>query len=263
MTEEQRLRKRRWLQYSVRAVLVLVTVVSLSLGWLVHRARQQAAAVEAVLRSGGDVQYEWYFDAGARSRKPESQIRAFLGAVFGDDFVRRVTYIALGEGELHDADLERLDGLRHLEGITADNSRITDDALGFLARHAAIEVVSLRRTRVGDETLAALRRCKEIRELYIPETAVTDLGLAILDGHVNLDVVNFAGTEITDAGLTNLKAARNLRVLDLSNTKVTDAGLTQLRDFAGLMLLRLVGTNVTDEGVKNLQAALPKCTISL
>lgn len=262
MTEQRPTRRRRWLRYSLRVLLVLVTVLSVWLGWLVHRARQQAAAVDVVLRSGGDVYYEWYYDPQSGAREPESRVRTLLGALFGDEFARRVTHVALGQEEMHPADLEPISGLQDLNGISADGTQLTDDAMAFLASHTDLETVSFRGSPVGDKALAYLRACRELKELYVPETRVTNRGLANLVGHANLDVVNVAGTEVTDAGLAHLKSARNLRVLDLSHTKVTDEGLSQLRDFRNLILLRLVGTGVTDAAVQNLQVALPKCSIS-
>ena len=44
---------RAWLRFSIRAMMLLVLVVGLWLGWQVNNARNQQAAVAAVKRSGG------------------------------------------------------------------------------------------------------------------------------------------------------------------------------------------------------------------
>ena len=49
---------------SVRALLVLILVVGLWLGWVVHKAREQREAVAALQKFGGFVHYDWEFVNG-------------------------------------------------------------------------------------------------------------------------------------------------------------------------------------------------------
>ncbi len=50
---------RRRLRYSLRTLLLLVTVICLLLGYQVHRARQQIRAVEEIEGLGGIVWYNY------------------------------------------------------------------------------------------------------------------------------------------------------------------------------------------------------------
>ncbi len=53
---------RRWLQFSLRTFLIVLTVGCLWLGSKVERARKQREAVEAIEAVGGVVQYDWQGD---------------------------------------------------------------------------------------------------------------------------------------------------------------------------------------------------------
>lgn len=76
--------------------------------------------------------------------------------------------------------------------------------------------------------------------------------------------VHFNDRNVTDDDLQHLKELKELKSLQrlhLNNTNVTDAGLEHLKGLTNLRYLDLRGTNATDEGVKELQHALPNCTI--
>lgn len=50
---------RRWLQYSLRSFLVLLTALAVWLGVVVNRAREQREAVKAIEAAGGTVTYDF------------------------------------------------------------------------------------------------------------------------------------------------------------------------------------------------------------
>ncbi len=51
--------RRRWMQFSLRGFLVVLTIGCLWLGWQVNRAREQREAVQAIEALGGVVVYDW------------------------------------------------------------------------------------------------------------------------------------------------------------------------------------------------------------
>jgi hypothetical protein len=55
---------RRYLRFSVRALIVLVLVVGGGLGWTVRSARDQFAAVKAIEAAGCNVSYQWEWKDG-------------------------------------------------------------------------------------------------------------------------------------------------------------------------------------------------------
>src|ERR1700676_2985640 len=81
---------RRWYQYSLRTLLIFVTLVGSGLGWLgmkMREARQQQAAVVAIESAGGRVQYDYQYDAkGVYDAYAAPPGAAWLHALLGDDF---------------------------------------------------------------------------------------------------------------------------------------------------------------------------------
>ena len=57
--------RRRWLQISLRTLLILMTIVSGAFGWLglkAKQAREQRFAVAKILELRGDVYYDYQHD---------------------------------------------------------------------------------------------------------------------------------------------------------------------------------------------------------
>ena len=57
--------KRRFLRFSLRALLLFVVVLSVPLGWFaweMQRARRQRVAVDRIWELGGEVFYDYKFD---------------------------------------------------------------------------------------------------------------------------------------------------------------------------------------------------------
>ena len=94
-------------------------------------------------------------------------------------------------------------------------------------------------------------------------TKATDKTLAHLKGLPQLERLTLFDTNITDAGLIHVQGLTRLMHLNLARTKITDAGLVKLKGLTQLRYLNLYGTMVTEQGVKDLQKALPKCSIHL
>src|SRR5262245_19997517 len=63
--------KRRWLRFSLRTMLLLITALCIWLGYQVNAARRQREALAAIARAGGTV----YFDR----RTPPDWLHQFLG----------------------------------------------------------------------------------------------------------------------------------------------------------------------------------------
>lgn len=74
--------RRRWFQYSLRALLVLVFLVSLPLSWFSARLQQQQT-VEVIERLGGSVAYDYHWK-GESTPGPE-WARDLLGSYFFAD----------------------------------------------------------------------------------------------------------------------------------------------------------------------------------
>jgi hypothetical protein len=56
--------KCRRLRLSIRILIALVLLIGTGLGWIVRSARIQRDAVEAIVKSGGAVKYDWEYKDG-------------------------------------------------------------------------------------------------------------------------------------------------------------------------------------------------------
>lgn len=223
--------QRRWYQFSLLSMLVVTTLLCIGPGGYVAyeqaKARKQKAAVEAIKKLGGRVEYE-------KSLPGRS---ATMRAILGDDSSGRTFYVWLARTPATDADLSQLRSLNGVTDVFVSNTQVTDAGLVHLARLRKLEYLNFENTKV------------------------TSAGLVHLAGLTKLEYLHFEKTQVTDAGLVHLAGLKSLRVLDLSDTQVTDTGLVHLTGLKSLRHLALFNTQVTDVGIATLQKALPDCRI--
>jgi hypothetical protein len=225
--------KRRWAQFSLATMFVVVTVLCVGLALVVVPAERQRRAVAAIKALGGGVHYVEP-DQGVSEAFPRPFLRRWLPRDYFDE----------------------------VQAVHLDGSQVTDDGLEHLNELTRLESLSLGSTQVTDAGLTHLQRLTRFKNLWLNGTQVTDAVLAQLQGMTRLEYLNFDGTQVTDAGLAHLQGLTELQQLSLINTHVTDAGLAHLQGLTGLKNLWLNGTQVTDAGRAQLKQTLPKCHIN-
>jgi hypothetical protein len=203
---------RRWHQYSLRTLLIFVTLFAVACSWFtvkMQHAKRQREAVEAIMQLGGLVLYDYetfqYKDSVHISGSPiivnEPSTPLWLRNLLGRDFFYNViTVLVYSEN-----------GLDYIESLTQ------------------IENLYLIGASSTDATLSQLNRLTKLQTLYLYDSQVTDAGLVNLEGLTNLILLDLNNTPISDAGLENLKRFTKLQTLDLHKTKVTDAGVQDLQ----------------------------------
>jgi len=82
--------RRRWFQFSLRTLLVLLTVLCVWLGVTVNRARKQREAVAAIEALGGYVRYEYQYGSGQEPPGPK-----WLRELIGEEYFVSVVYVVL------------------------------------------------------------------------------------------------------------------------------------------------------------------------
>jgi Leucine-rich repeat (LRR) protein len=284
-------RSRRW-RYSLRTLLVVVTLLCIWLGIVTKRAVDQRRAAAAIETAGGHFSCDTSSEAvSADEPKP----RSWLRRIIGDDFFRSIVEVSFQPGEFGeesqespkptvDDTLALIGKLPALNFLRVDKHRVTDRGLRGLRGLTNLEALYLQGSNITDVGLEQLRGLKRLTQLSLAsrvhESAISDAGLAHLKGltslkYLDLDDSRVSGrglsqlsaaplealymrrTPFTDAGLETLKHFPNLRNLDLSETQVTDAGMKCVASLSKMEYLELNGTRVTDEGVALLRA-LPK-----
>jgi hypothetical protein len=251
-------RKRRWYQFSLRTLLIFTAIVALACGWLatkIEEKRREREAVEAIIKLGGDVTYDYQY---TYSREPSGPI--WLTNLLGESFFDDVVDVDLGHANA-DAALAYVQVLTHLNSLALWESKVTDAGPVGFKGPTQLRILYMQKASVGDIGLKCLDRFEKLVTLDLSQTKVTDDGLQHLMGLTQLEMLILDETNITDAGLRRLKNLTQLRDLSLRETKITDAGLVNLKGMVRLENLYLWGTKVTDAGKDDLRKALPNCAI--
>jgi hypothetical protein len=205
-----RSRRRRWVRYSLRTFLILMTAVCLALGMYVKRVLDQKVASEIVRGWGGTVWLDYRYQAeiansGTANQIPVQppQFRA-LRKRLGDDYFSNVVAVSFPY---------------HLSAVIE-----VDVLCGF----KKLRVLTLSGTKVNDDDLRKLARLHTIETLHLADTDVTDDGIQWLIKLPRLKTLSLRGTVLTDVGLRTLAVRSSLEELDIVNTNATEEGLAQL-----------------------------------
>jgi hypothetical protein len=207
MDETPKVHRRRWYQFNLRSLFVVMTLACVGMSWLgikIQQARRQKEAVEEIKKLGGGVFYDYQVRvSGVEMAKLKPK---WLRSLLGDDFFTNVVIVWLATNQqVTDAGLEQLKGLTTLTSLSLDGTKVTDAGLEQLK---------------GLTTLTSLS---------LDGTMVTDAGLEHLKGLTQLQDLSLDSTKVTDAGLEHLKGLTQLQTLSLFNTQVTDKGVKKLQ----------------------------------
>jgi hypothetical protein len=187
----------------------LVLVLAVGLGFYVRSVHIQQAAVAAIRRVGGSVDYDWRWgnynpdivDNDGKWRAPK-----WLARLVPVDYVANVAFVDLTH--------RRARG-RSTVSVGGPNP-------------------------ADDETLAHVGRLRHVESLRLNDTAITDAGLAHIEGLTGLRDLQLDGTRVGDAGLAHLRGMKNLGLLWISGSRVTDEGVLDLeRALPALQVYRL------------------------
>ncbi|MCE9557303.1 MAG: hypothetical protein K8T91_28475 [Planctomycetes bacterium] len=191
----------RRFQFSLRTVLIVMSIAAAALGWWSHKARQQREAVQVFTQAGGRVSYDFQ----ELSLEGPRYSPKWLVNVLGVDFFANV------------------------EEVILPNNDDIATKVAYLKNFTSLRSLWLSYSHVTDANLQQLQGLKALRFLSLPRTQVTDAGLEHLKNLSNLEELYLAETQVTDAGLEHLKPLTALKSIDLRLTKVTDAGVERLQ----------------------------------
>lgn len=228
----------RFLRFSIRALLLLLLLVAVLLGWTTRKVREQGIVVAALEEVGCIVGHDY-------SDRPSTMLER----------------LRLWSGEKEPRYAYSVDF--SLSQVTADyQSHVTDAELAYLRRLPHLGVLYFNGTDITDAGLANISRLTELNSLSLNDTRVTDAGLVHIERLKQLETLELSGTQITDDGLAHLRVLMKLRELNLSGTHVTDAGLVHLEGLTQLMIVYLGRTQVTDDGARKLQTIRPNSWVN-
>jgi hypothetical protein len=234
---------RRWLRFSLRTLVLAVTLFCIWLGLTTNRVNRQRRAVAMLNSHGGSVTYDFEADEIGRHIINGSPPP-------GPDWLRNVL------------------GIDYYATVVGANVRprhfTDDDAVAPVAELPQLRGLYVSGASLTDSMLAHLKRLTELRCLSVfYATAVTDDGWEPLAHLANLTGLNLIECHVTDSSLLHVGKLTRLESLWLtSNPNVTDAGLQHFKNLAHLKYLQVQGTKVTAAGVEDLKRALPTLNVA-
>jgi hypothetical protein len=135
-----------------------------------QQAKRQKEAVEAIVKAGGWVRYEY--------QNPFSGVRsppypAWLRKLLGDDLFNGVVLA----GVVGDSELKHLDKLPQLREVSIVDTAITDAGVKQLKGLPQIRTLLVQGNQVTDVELEHLEELFQLEELILSGTKVTDDGI--------------------------------------------------------------------------------------
>lgn len=184
--------KRRWFQFRLKTLFIVVAVLCVPLAWVgvrMNQKRHERAVIAELEQLGGMVMYEWQGKREDGVWQPENWRTGdppgplWIHQIFGDDFFSHVVYVALL------------------------GSPANDDDLQMVATIRGLETLDLPFAEIGDAGLAHLKGLASLRCLDLSHTDITDVGLGHLKSLVALKHLRLNGTNTTNAAVDDLAKA--------------------------------------------------------
>ncbi len=249
---------RYWLKFSLRNLLVFITLLACFLSWLGHERSQskfERQIGEKLREQGCHVEFHGIYDrrfqnGGARVLKnQQGWWRDLARQVLGE----RIRYMTYRGGPDNVPLLAELSDLKNRKSI---DPSVSDRIL--LAELKNFKTLVLEASSVSDfmslADLTLLAELEKLESLVLIDMSLG--GLTSVPGFGNS--IGLYRQSLSD--LTPLAELKNLEALGLS-IYVDD--LTPLAGLSNLKGIRLRAWSVSDEQVESLQHALPNCNITL
>lgn len=244
--------KRRWYQFSIRSVLVLMTLAAISFGFWVSGVHRKHQALSAMRELKARIE----FAQTRKSRFGEAWRRA-LKLVDKEYASEPVAISSLPRTKPfpNDAAVQSLADLPTLKQLTLQFTATGDEGMPYLRRLKNLEWLDLQRSQADDRALANVGGLSHLRLLNLSGTAVSDAGMHWLKNLGQVTDVFLSGTRVGDESLRIIAGLPELQHLSLSKTRVTGNGFAQIAECPLLTSLDLSGAALTDEGLMNLPRA--------
>jgi hypothetical protein len=174
-------RKRRWFQFSLRTLLIVVVIVAIPCAWLgrkIEQKRREREAVAGLRDPGGTVLYDYEVEKEGPA---------------GPDWLRRM----LGENFFNDV----------VAVYFENHAIVTDERVMNVKELTQLTWLNVYETSVTDAGLTSLKGLTHLDYLNLGANAITDAGLSNLKGLTRLRFLGLSGTHVTDAGVKDLQKA--------------------------------------------------------
>ena len=210
-------RKLRWYQFSLRTLLIVVTLFAFGCSWFavkMRKAERQKQATQAIKKLGGHVRYDFEFDSvGEETDEDGPSGPAWLIQLLGEDFFQNVVAVEINADHMNKEMLSQLTMLPRLKAVQLRCMSTRESDLTLLNELPQLRKVTFYFAHMTDSELEELKGLKQVEVLEFECVSITDAGLRHLKGLSNLKEFHYSGTRITDAGIQDLqKALPNLKI---------------------------------------------------
>ncbi|HUY34671.1 MAG TPA: hypothetical protein VMV69_18140 [Pirellulales bacterium] len=210
--------KRRWAQFSLGTMFLVVTALCVWLGLHVEAVNRQRAVVAAIRALGGECYYDYEADGNpfADSVPPGPE---WLRECLGIDHLASITAVHLYKRAQIPRALPHLCKLPKLAALSVDlkgQPAFTDDDVAQIKALTGLARFYIAAATETDSLLAAVASLPHLETLHMYECALGDNGLRHIGRMKSLRVLRLTRNEITDAGLIHVRALTELRKLDLT-----------------------------------------------
>jgi hypothetical protein len=247
--------RRRWIQFSLKGLLIATAILSLWLGRIVSQVHNQAVVVAEVQDAGGSVWFEtdqckfvdhWLTPDRIPSTAPAGP--GWLRQAVGEEYFRNVVQIDFTAAPTNDVRPQDLIQLAPR-----------------LRKLPLLETIRLELGDAGDDTLVKIiesSNLTRLKNLYVG-SLVTDRGIKHISELSGLETLNLRYTEVTDDGASHLANLRHLHSLFLYSAKLTEQGIPTILALPNLKKLILYDCAITEEQLASLAQHHPNVDASV
>ena len=214
----------------MRTLLVAFVLLSIPLAWIAYRVRaaqRQSRAVVAITRLGGDVEYDYQYDAyhnwlarsevGEQYLEPDPPGSAVLRRSLGDDLFNGLASYFVAEVRFPRYAMSSSRGRYLVADITDDDLRVLSDLPG-------LREISLEFQPITDVGLRHLGNVKTLKRVNLYGTKITNEAIETLTELPELEDLNVGGTQVTVPALRKLVDKKRVRYLQFSDDQIKSAG---------------------------------------
>jgi len=224
--------KRRWFQFSLRTLVVVMLLVSLVLGYWGYarrRAQRQWEAVRAIREAGGTVDFKHMVGDDPYDYESLNSISPTWQKRLGIECPPTVAEVDLPW--TNGSDKKIVPHLRQLRDV---------------------EAIILYGDWGDDEFLKTLSKFPSLNRLSIMSDQITDAGVLSIAGNKKLESLHIYGKQLTDCGMAVVAKLPELKNLTWESANTTGEGLMHLRHHPQLSNLNILGTTASDVGFEHL-----------
>lgn len=195
--------RRRWLQFNLRGVFLLMLAVALGLGWIANERRKvwlEDRAVEEIERLGGNVvRRNDYFHVGNANWR-----RSWREMMFGANVGTPVIMIVIPPGGRWEV-LQHVRFMRSLEYLRTSGVSVSDGEVEEILGATSLKGVDFTATNITDIGAMRLSSLPNLRDLTLDHTAITSESLSAFAVH-RLESFSIRDTAITETAAERFRS---------------------------------------------------------